>query len=357
MSVFLWILGLLGLIGGIGLVIASRVIPKEVKSYGDVTDNTKLKRSLGRQGPIYALLGIAVIVLVNSFVIMPTGKVGAVYQFGVLQKDYGVINSGTVYWHTPFIQTVKQISIMQENSNEASDADAKIWGESKDKLPVYCRDVRITYQIEANGVMYLLENVVDMSELSTWGKTVQSAFAASTVQFDDVDVCKQSLIEPVMLSEIQRITDSKYGKTVDGVSNVNVVRVLIGELDYEQAYQDAITRRKNAEQAATEQAILNQQNIDKVTSEGEAKKIAANADKEAKQIAADADAYEILKLASAQAEANEKLAASLSDMIIANEWIIKWNGQMPYVVDGGGNIIDITGILNQAAANADASGE
>lgn len=352
MNVLLWILGLVALIGGVGLFIASKVIPDESRSYGETTNHIRLKKSLGRQGPIYAIIGIALIVLVNSFVIMPTGKVGAVYQFGVLQKDYGVISSGTVYWHTPFIQTVRQISIMQENSNEASDADAKIWGESKDKLPVYCRDVRITYQINANGVMYLLENVVDMGELSTWGKSTQSAFAAATVQFSDADVCKQSLVEPVMLGELQRLTDSKYGKTADGASNVVVVRVLIGELDYEQAYQDAITARKNAEQAAAQQAILNQQNIDKVTSEGEAKRIAADADANAKRIAADADAYEILKLADAQAQANEKLASSLSDMIIANEWIIKWNGQMPYVVDSGGNILDITGILNQASIAA-----
>jgi len=287
------------------------------------------------------IVGIVVFVMAFSFSVIPTGSVGSLYQFGVLQEsESDCIMGAGLQWNIPFVQSIKQVDVMQQNANEFEGEDDRVWGESKDKLPVYCRDVRVTYQINPEGVAFLLKNVSDIEELSAYGKTVQSSFAAATPNFSDVDVCKQSMVEPVMLEEMQRITDAKYGS-----GNVTIIRVLIGELDYEPDYQDAITERKNAEQKAIQQEVANQTAIDKAIADAKAKEEKANGEAEAKKIKADAEAYKILTEAEAQAEANKKLVDSLTPMLIANNWIVQWDGKMPVVTDSSGNIIDISELL------------
>ena len=342
MNILLLVLGWIAFPAGVICEIVSTAIKKEHGACGDATSSAALKKKLKNKSILAVVIGLLLIILGSSFTIIPTGKVGVVYDFGVLNENKGVLGTG-VQWHKPFVQEIRQYSVMQENSNEAMEAEARIWGESKDKLPIYCRDVRITYQINSEGLIYLLENVADISELSTWGKTTASAFAAATIQLDDIDVAKQSLVEPIMLHEMQRLTDAKYGFSGDNISNVTVVRVLIGELDYEQGYQDAITAKKNAEQLAIEQEVVNKKNEAQKISEAEQARIEASGKANAKIENARGEAESIRLTAEAQAEANVLLTESLSEVILANNWILKWDGKMPVVTDGGGNIIDISG--------------
>lgn len=344
MNILLLVLGWIALVGGIALLVTGKILPKETRTEGNyreeakVVDHTKRNKFFTRNGIIIAIIAIPLIVLGSSFTIIPTGQVGAIYEFGVLQK--GSVRSAGLQWHTPFIQEIREHSVMQENANEAAEETARIWGESKDKLPIYCRDVRITYQINPNGLMYLLENVAEMSELKTWGKTVASAFSAATINLDDVDVAKQSLVEPLMLEEMQRLTDAKYGKTSDGESNIIVVRVLIGELDYEEAYQTAITNRKNAEQAAIEQEVMNKKNEAQKISEAEQARIEAEGKANASIETAKGEAEAIKLKAEAEAEANRKIAASITDSILKQKELEARLKHGWVTVQGGSVIVD-----------------
>lgn len=71
------------------------------------------------------------------------------------------------------------------------------------------------------------------------------------------------------------------------------------------------------------QEIENQKAIDKVAADATVKKTTAEADAEAKLISAQAEA-----------EANDPLEKSLTDQILREMWIKKWNGQLPQYVAG-----------------------
>ena len=75
--------------------------------------------------------------------------------------------------------------------------------------------------------------------------------------------------------------------------------------------------------------------------EAERRKIAAEAAAEVKRIQADADAYEIKTRADAEAEANEKIALTITDELIQYTQAQGWNGQLPTTYVGSDDVIPV----------------
>lgn len=84
-----------------------------------------------------------------------------------------------------------------------------------------------------------------------------------------------------------------------------------------------------------------QQNKLRAETEAEKAKIEAEAQAAVQRIEAQAEADARLIKAEAEAEANRKVAESLTDSILYNKFIDTWNGEMPLVTGGGGNLINI----------------
>ena len=75
--------------------------------------------------------------------------------------------------------------------------------------------------------------------------------------------------------------------------------------------------------------------------EAERKKIAAEADAEVQRIQADAAAYEIKTKADAEAEANEKIALTITSELIDYTQAQNWNGQLPATFVGSNDVIPV----------------
>ena len=75
--------------------------------------------------------------------------------------------------------------------------------------------------------------------------------------------------------------------------------------------------------------------------EAERKKISAEAAAEVKRIQADADAYEIQVKANAEAEANEKIALTITDELIQYTQAQRWNGLLPTTFVGSNDVIPV----------------
>lgn len=84
-----------------------------------------------------------------------------------------------------------------------------------------------------------------------------------------------------------------------------------------------INAKITAQQNAETQSINNQTNIDKAEAEAKVKLTQAQADADAKMIQAEAEA-----------KANELLQESLTDKILRQEYIDKWNGELPNIMTG-----------------------
>ena len=90
--------------------------------------------------------------------------------------------------------------------------------------------------------------------------------------------------------------------------------------------------------AAIQEKVTAQQKLELAKIEAETAKINANKDKEVAQI----EAEKILIAAKAEAEANRKIAESLSDVLIQQQKLEKWNGELPQIVSDSTIIKDFS---------------
>ena len=125
----------------------------------------------------------------------------------------------------------------------------------------------------------------------------------------------------------QKLADSVTQKYGEGI--VYVHKVVINDMDFEEAYNEAIRQKSIAQQKAQTQEIENAAAVAK-----------AEADKKVAVTNAEAEAEKTAIKAEAQAEANRKIAESLSDTLIEYQKIEKWDGKLP-TVTGGSALVGI----------------
>jgi regulator of protease activity HflC (stomatin/prohibitin superfamily) len=114
--------------------------------------------------------------------------------------------------------------------------------------------------------------------------------------------------------------------------NIIVVSASIEDMDFTDAFTNAVEAKQVAEQNKLKAQTEAEQQIIEAQAAAEIKKVNTEAEAEAKKIAADAAAYEIQVKADAEAEANRKLSQSLTDDLIEYKYYESWNGELPDTV-------------------------
>ena len=275
---------------------------------------------------IVALAGVVLIVLGATIQIIPTGYTGVRATFGQISEkpvDNGF--AATI----PFVQTMTKIN----NKQQTVVLENEIWGETKNKTPVFATDTVISYKIAAAKSAWIVANIADIDNLID-GPTVASSIKSAMVELDEETVTVRSKIEPMVLDKLQKSFDEKYGE-----GTIEIVKVVINNMDFEQSYNDAIAQKSIARQIQEKQAIENQTNIAKAEADKKVAIAAAEAKAEAKRIEAEAEA-----------EANKKISASLTEDIIDNKAVDKWDGKLP-IVSGSGSIVDVGDIFGNDGGN------
>jgi regulator of protease activity HflC (stomatin/prohibitin superfamily) len=105
------------------------------------------------------------------------------------------------------------------------------------------------------------------------------------------------------------------------IYNIIVVSASIEDMDFTDAFTDAVEAKQVAEQ-----------NKLKAQTEAEQKVIEAEAQAAVRKTQADAEAYEIEVKAKAEAEANKLLAESITQQLIDYKYYETWNGELPTVI-------------------------
>ena len=193
----------------------------------------------------------------------------------------------------------------------------------------------MTYRINCEKSAWIYANVTDYKNSLVSDGVVQSAIKASSKQLTDVDATNRSIIEPLCEEYLQKTLDDKYGEDV-----VIVNKIVIGNADFDPAYNNSILAKQQAQIDAEKQAIENEREIKKAEANASVIKTEANARAEAQIIEA-----------KAQAEANSIIQKSMSDEVVTKLWLEKWDGKMPYYItsESSDNLIGI-GIPGAAAA-------
>ncbi|MBQ6399924.1 MAG: prohibitin family protein [Clostridia bacterium] len=138
---------------------------------------------------------------------------------------------------------------------------------------------------------------------------------------------RQKLSEQIRDGMVEELRD--YG--------INVISVSIENLDFTDAFTDAVEAKQVAAQRKLQAEIEQQQKTMETQQQAERQRINAEAQANVAKINADADAYAVKVRSEAEAEANKMIAESLTDNLIKFNEIKAWNGQLPTYVAGGGS--------------------
>lgn len=281
----------------------------------------KRKGLLG--GVVLALvIIIAVIMLALCTTRVPAGYVAVQYNMNGGVKDE-VLTQG---WHlvSPTTKTTLytvgiEQSYLTAGDNGDSEEDESFSASSSEGKAMQI-EMTFTYQYQADSVNDVFTRFKGQS-----GKDVRDSFIKPNIISWTKEVIARYKVSDILgeeranvniaLTEYLSEKFEKYGITIANVSLSNI------EVDDET--RQAINAKITAQQNAETQSINNQTNIDKAAAEAQVKLTQAQAEADAKMIQAEAEA-----------KANELLQQSLTDKILRQEYIDKWNGELPDIVTG-----------------------
>jgi regulator of protease activity HflC (stomatin/prohibitin superfamily) len=187
--------------------------------------------------PLFAVI-IVLVLAICSFHIIPTGYTGVKTSFGQIQET--TIQSGKLNFCIPFVQSIHKVNNKQQDKH----IEAQVWGEASDKTPVYAADVIVTYQVLPEKSAWLYANVSDIKNL-VGDELVASAIKSAMAELGPNEVTNRTKIEPLAQQKLAESLVQKYGEDV-----VFVNKVVVNDMNFEDAYNEAIQQKSIAQQNA-----------------------------------------------------------------------------------------------------------
>lgn len=265
-----------------------------------------------------------IIVAVNSVKIIPTGYTGVRTTFGQISSN--VVQSG-LNFKIPFIQSINLVNNKQQDVT----FDGTISSETSERNEVFFSGITVTYQINAEKSSWIYANVSNYKNNLVRESLVASALKTSSKTLTPTDVTSRNILEPLVKENIQNSLNEKYGSEV-----VKINKVVINNATFDEEYNDKIAQKQQAQMAYETQQIENKTAVEKAEADATVKITEAKAEADAKLISANAEA-----------EANRLVEESLTDNILKDKTIEKWNGELPKVTGENGMMLDITDIMSE----------
>ena len=271
-------------------------------------------------GIVIAIAAIGV--LANSIKIVPTGYTGVRTTFGQISQN--VVQSG-LNFKIPFIQSITLVNNKQQDVK----FDNVISSETSERNEVFFTGITVTYQINAEKSAWIHANVSNYKNNLVSESLVASALKTASKTLTPTDVTSRNILEPLVKDNIQASLNEKYGSEV-----VTINKVVINNATFDDEYNDKIAQKQQAQMAYETQQIENKTAVEKAEADAKVKVTQAQAEADAKRISANAEA-----------DANRVIQESLTDEILREMTIDKWNGELPKVTGENGMMLDVSDIM------------
>ena len=250
------------------------------------------------------LLVAAALTVFSCVTTVPTGHTGVVTTFGHVENY--TLDAG-VHMVRPWQQVVKMDNRVQKQTV---------------KLACFSSDIQevnmaytINYQIRKADAMTLYSTVGVAYYDTVVAPNIAEAVKVATARYTAEELVG---MRDELANAIELILSEKLEQY-----NIEVVSTSIEDMDFTDAFTDAVEAKQVA-----------QQNKLKAQTEAEQRVIEANAAAEVKKVQADAEAYEVLARAEAEAEANRKISESLTRDLIDYNYAQNWDGKLPMMMSG-----------------------
>ena len=239
--------------------------------------------------------------LIASFTIVPSGSSGVRVTLGKVSDT--VMESG-LNFQIPLVQKTVVVN------NQVQREDVQGEAASKD-LQTVSYNVSVNYNVIASESAELYRTVGKSWSEVIIRPAIQESVKSAIAQYTAEElITSRAAVSNVMLEEINGRM-SEYG--------INITEINIITMDFSPEFDAAI----EAKTVATQQVLTEQQNLEKAKVIAQQKVVEAQA----------------------EAEANKTKSESITDEILMNEFLQKWNGEMPVVMGSDGNILDISSLM------------
>lgn len=256
------------------------------------------------------LLAIAFIIVPFSIHTVDAGEIAVVKRFG---KPIDIRTSG-IHYDTWFINNYVMYDAKVQNVDIATAAYSS---------DAQTMDIKMTlqYEIHPDKVMDITTRYGNLAALETRIKSVVEEKTKSVMSsYKAMDIiANRATMSPAVEEVIREAVGEEY--------YVNIVAVVLTNIDFSDAFEKAVEDKMIAEQ-------------NKLKAEYENERVVAQAEANAKTkvLEAEADAQAKVVEAEAEAKANELLENSITDKILRQKYIDKWDGKLPEVMNGDGEL-------------------
>ena len=261
-------------------------------------------------GAAIAIVLIVVIIFSLFFCIakIPTGYTGIVTSFGkVLDFTY---DSG-IHFKAPWYHVIKMDNRIQKNTASLACFSSDIQEVSM--------SYTVNYQIDKINAQNIYRNIG-----KDYYEKVVTPCITESVKIVTAKYTAEELISN--RNELALSIEKELSSMLEQY-NINIVATSIEDIDFTDAFTDAVEAKQVA-----------QQNKLKAQTESEQKRIEAQATADIQVIEARAKADATIVQAEAEAEANKKISQSLTDNLLQKMYYDRWNGILPTTILGDSSI-------------------
>lgn len=315
------------LILAVGLFVGFYLLKKS-KAYG-----AKPGYKMAGIGTLAAAGVVCVVLIVSSMMIsVPTGHTGVVTVFGRVENY--TLDAG-MHAKAPWSKVITMDNRVQKASVNLSCFSSDI----QEVQTVYT----LNYQINKNNAQEIYSTVG-----ISYYDTVITPNVAEAVKTIMARYTAEELIgsRDKLASEIETLLTMQLLRY-----NIEVVSTAIEDMDFTDAFTNAVEEKQVAaqnklkaeieqQQKTIEQRATSERDVIKANAEAEVAKIQAEADLEVTKIQADAAEYAGQK----EAAKNRAISEALTEELLQYYYVQQWNGVLPQTYLGSDNVSTIIGL-------------
>ena len=265
-----------------------------------------------------AVVLLVVLAAATCTATVQTGYTGIVTTFGRVED---VTLEAGLHFKSPF-----QSIISMDNREQKSSFTTEAFSSDIQQVDI---TGSINYAINKSTAMNLFKEVgTDYFNKLVYPRMLEitkGVFSKYTAE--NLVANRQRLSEAIREGLHEELSD--YG--------INVISVSIENLDFTDAFTDAVEAKQVAAQKKLQAEIEQGQMTMETQQQAERKRINAEAEANVAKINADADAYALQVRSEAEAEANKKIAESLTENLIRFNEVKAWDGKLPTYMSGQGS--------------------
>lgn len=236
----------------------------------------------------------------GSFKTVKSGEVGLKVRFGKIVDN--TITEG-INFKVPYIEKIVKVNIKIQKAELTTESSTKDLQTVQTKLAV-------NYRVENTKAPQLYKTVGNGYEDTVLIPAIQESIKAVMSKYTaEQTITDRNKVSDDCLNQIQEKM-RKYGIVVE---DFNII-----DLDFSVEYSKAIEEKQVAEQ----KVLTAQQELEKEKIEAEKK----------------------ITKAKGEADANALLQQTLTDQVLKEKFIEKWNGELPKV-SGSDNMLDISSLI------------